>query len=123
MDQKLVAKIKAAKSVQELSELAYKEGIRLSDEDANRLYAEYHSGEKELSEAELSNVSGGSCESAETLASKYKSVLSDGYCSSFTWRTYFHLDYSGLKKICDNCHYCTTSSDGYSYFCELKKAS
>jgi bacteriocin-like protein len=123
MDQKLVAKIKAVKSVQKLSELAHKEGIGLNDEDASRLYAEYHSGDKELSEAELSNVSGGSCESAETLASKYRSVPSDGLCPSFEWSYWFCGYTEREKKICKNCHYCSTSGDYGSFFCTLRKAS
>lgn len=123
MDQKLIAKIKAAKSAQELSELAHKEGLSLSDEQADHLYAEYHSGDKELSEDELSNVSGGTCESAETLSSKYKSVPSDGFCPSFEWSYWFCGYTSKEAKICKNCHYCSSSADYGGFFRTLKKAS
>src|SRR5574344_2316437 len=117
MDQKLVAKIKAAKSVQELSELAHKEGIPLSDEQADHLYAEFHSGDKELSEEELNNVSGGSCQSAKSLSSKYQSVPSDGLCPSFEWSYWFCGYTSKEVKMCKNCHNCSTTADYGSFFC------
>jgi hypothetical protein len=123
MDPKLVAKIKTAKSAKELSELAHKEGIRLSDDQAEHVYAEYHAGDKELSEEELSDVSGGSCDGAETLASKYKSVASDGLCQSFEWSYWFCGFTEHQRKICKNCHHCIASQDGYSFFCDLRKAS
>lgn len=65
MDQKLVEKAKEAKSAKELCQIAQKEGIELSDAEADRYYAGLHSPEHELSSDELNNVAGGACDETE----------------------------------------------------------
>jgi hypothetical protein len=76
-------KLKKASSPQELAKMAHEAGIRLSDSDADYYFAELHQGEKELSEDELSDVSGGSCSTAEDLSKKYVVTPGGAVCSMF----------------------------------------
>jgi bacteriocin-like protein len=121
MDPKLVAKIKTAKSAKELSELAHKEGIQLSDDQAEHVYAKYHAGEKELSKEELSNVSGGSCDTAEELRKKYRETPGGAVCPKFElnyWDVMFDPDPD--VKDCARCHHVIVDNTGNAYFCELQ---
>lgn len=67
MNPKLIAKAKTLKSAKEIEELAKKEGISISKEQAEKFFAELHPADKELTDEELNNVSGGSCFCAQTL--------------------------------------------------------
>ena len=55
-----LAKAKAAKSAEELLALAKENGIEMTEEEANKYYADFHK-EGELADEELDNVSGGGC--------------------------------------------------------------
>ena len=57
-----IAKAKAAKTAEELLALAKENGMELSEEEAKNLFAKLHA-EGELADEELSNVSGGGCQS------------------------------------------------------------
>jgi hypothetical protein len=85
MVRKLVEKAKEAKSAKELAVMAHEEGIELSDAEADRYYADLHSSDHELSEAELANVKGGSCSSAAELSQKYEHVQPQSVCGDFVW--------------------------------------
>lgn len=59
MDKKeLMEKVKAAKSAEEILEIAKEAGQEMTAEMANELYGEFHKS-KELSEEELNAVAGG----------------------------------------------------------------
>jgi bacteriocin-like protein len=123
MDQKLAEKLKEAKSAKELSIAAHEAGVNISDTAADKYFAELHSREHELSNEELNNVSGGSCDSEKELEKKYEKVNPSYVCDKHTW-TYWA--YSGvasliliMKKGCDNCHY-SINSDGPLLYCEMK---
>ena len=53
-----LAKAKAAKSAEELLALAKENGIEMTEDEANKYYADFHK-EGELADEELDNVSGG----------------------------------------------------------------
>jgi predicted ribosomally synthesized peptide with nif11-like leader len=65
MNQKLIEKAKTTKTAAELTKMAREDGIRLSEADSQRYYAQLHGDSQELSDEELTNVSGGSCHSTE----------------------------------------------------------
>lgn len=117
MDQKMIEKAKEAKSAAELAKMAHEQGIMLSDSDAERYYAQFHQEEKELSNDELNNVSGGSCTSAEDLAKQYVEVSPDDVCGQF--QLAYEQRFQGVTKD-KNCAYCHFSTNGRGvrrYFC------
>lgn len=59
-----IAKARAAKSAEEILTLAKENGVPMSEEDAEKLYADLHC-EGELTDDELDSVSGGACGSSE----------------------------------------------------------
>lgn len=61
MNQELITKAKAAKSVEELLELAKASNMELSEEQAKEYFAQLNPPKGELSDDELDNVSGGGC--------------------------------------------------------------
>jgi bacteriocin-like protein len=110
-------KAKEAKSAAELAKMAHEQGIMLSDSDAERYYAQFHQEEKELSNDELNNVSGGSFASAEDLAKQYVEVSPDDVCGQF--QLAYEQRFQGVTKD-KNCAYCHFSTNGRGvrrYFC------
>jgi hypothetical protein len=65
--------------------MAKEEGIALSDSQADAIYSQFHSGDRELEDDELANVSGGSCSTAAELSKKYGAVQPDSVCGEFVW--------------------------------------
>ena len=65
-----LTKAKAAKSAEELLALAKENGIELTEEEANKYFADFHK-EGEIADSELDNVSGG-CGGSSTPSPKYK---------------------------------------------------
>ena len=61
MDQELLTKAKAAETPEELLALAKENGIEMTAEEAQKIFAQLHSQSGELSDDELDNVSGGAC--------------------------------------------------------------
>ena len=61
MDQELLTRAKAAKTAEELLTLAKENGIEMTAEEAQKIFAQLHSQSGELSDDELDNVSGGAC--------------------------------------------------------------
>lgn len=134
MEQKLVEKCKEAKSAKELALMAHEEGVDLSDGDADRYYAYLHSSEHELSDEELSNVSGGDCADSETEKSaKYEMHKADETCGDHSWSYMVYTGFVALAVMpggrhCKNCHYSETSDKDYIkehdytyYYCTLHK--
>jgi hypothetical protein len=120
MDREQFAKAKAAKSVEELSKMAHDAGIEISDSTAEKIFAEAHSSERELSEAELSNVSGGSCDSeTETLDKKYERVNPDSVCIMFVLSYWFSSVTAGTHN-CFNCHYVIKIKHSTTVWCEKR---
>lgn len=63
ISQELIQKAREAKSAKELQEMAAKQDISLTMEEAEKGYAKLHLAAEELSDDELDNVSGGGCSS------------------------------------------------------------
>ena len=61
MDQELLTRAKTAKTPEELLALAKENGIEMTAEEAQKIFAQLHSQSGELSDDELDNVSGGAC--------------------------------------------------------------
>jgi predicted ribosomally synthesized peptide with nif11-like leader len=120
MDQKLIEKAKTAKSPAELAEMAREDGIRLSEADSQRYYAQLHGDSQELSDEELANVSGGSCHSTATLAKEYRQVSKDSTCGNYSTDGWSAFSSGGNDRTCLNCKHATTSATSV-YFCELQK--
>ena len=59
----LIQQAKEAKSAKELQEMAAKQGVSITMEEAETGYERLHPAAKELSDEELDNVSGGGCNS------------------------------------------------------------
>ena len=57
----LIEKAKSAKTPEELMALAKENGIEMTAEEAQKIFAQLHSQSGELADDELDNVSGGAC--------------------------------------------------------------
>ena len=81
MNEEMIAKAKEAKSVEELMALAKETGIELNEESAKAYFDRLHPETGEVSDDELSDVSGGGCET--TVDGKKYTVVTN-YCKCFT---------------------------------------
>lgn len=90
MNEELIMKAKAAKSAEELMALAKENGMELTEEEASAYFARLNKS-GELSEEELSNVSGGGCRSVVIQANdRYYTVVTN-HCKCFMggkWTAY-----------------------------------
>ena len=120
MNEEMIAKAKEAKSVEELMALAKENGIELTEEDAKMYFEQLSAKKGELSDDELSDVSGGGCET--TVDGKKYTVVTN-LCDCFTGQylnnwVYNHGEYemvhrkdnSGLREfwfdsLCWTSHY------------------
>ena len=78
LNKELLAKANEAKTPEELLALAKENGIEMTAEEAQKIFAQLHSQSGELSDDELDNVSGGGCG-----PTYYKACMADGYCSEY----------------------------------------
>ena len=124
LKEEMIAKAKEAKSVEELLALAKENGVELTEEEAKAYFAKLNPKSGELSDDELSNVSGGGCHTSDgrlvtTVANsckhwRYKrcwwtSLTRFDDCpahgkSDATWRC---ISYGMVSHICDTCMHCT----------------
>ena len=81
MNEEMIAKAKEAKSVEELITLAKENGVELNEEDAKMYFEQLNAKKGELSDDELSNVSGGGC---ETTVDGKKYTVVTAPCKCFT---------------------------------------
>lgn len=109
----LLAKAKAAASVEELVKLAAENGVSMSREELEAKYQSMH-GNGALSDDELDNVSGG-CGGGGSDNPQPAMKGYDDYCSNFTRRgggaggEYVKF-FTGTH--CESCQYFKTSSTG-----------
>lgn len=128
MDKKQLDQAQKAKSAEELSQMARKNGIALTDSTAEEIYAKLHASEGSLSDEELSNVTGGGCSYSATLREKYVEVLWDSCCPDFVWSYWIpSSNRASDRRMCFNCHHVITSKDEHGHtfvrpycFCELR---
>lgn len=82
-----ITKAKQAKTVEALMSFAKENGIELTEEKAQKCFAQLHK-EGQLADDELDNVSGGSC--ADDLDNQWNKLwgdYTDIYCKSCNWTT------------------------------------
>ena len=101
MNQELIIKAKAAKSVEELLELAKASGVELSEEQAKEYFAKLNPTKGELSDDELDDVSGGGCGESKTKycpnCNSELRMISEG-TGNFSMKFYYLCDSCGYKE-------------------------
>ena len=78
LNKELLAKAKEAKTPEELLTLAKENGIEMTAEEAQKIFAQLHSQSGELADDELDNVSGGACGTTY-----YEACMANSYCSDY----------------------------------------
>lgn len=101
MNQELIIKAKAAKSVEELLELAKASNVELSEEQAKEYFAKLNPTKGELSDDELDDVSGGGCGESKTKycpnCNSELRMMSEG-TGNFSMKFYYLCDSCGYKE-------------------------
>ena len=101
MNQELITKAKAAKSVEELLELAKASNVELSEEQAKEYFAKLNPTIGELSDDELDDVSGGGCGESKTKycpnCNSELRMISEG-TGNFSMKFYYLCDACGYKE-------------------------
>ena len=101
MNQELITKAKAAKSVEDLLELAKASNVELSDEQAKEYFAKLNPTKGELSDDELDEVSGGGCGESKTKycpnCNSELRMISEG-TGNFSMKFYYLCDSCGYKE-------------------------
>ena len=101
MNQELITKAKAAKSVEELLELAKASNVELSEEQAKEYFAKLNPTKGELSDEELDDVSGGGCGESKTKycpnCNSELRMISEG-TGNFSMKFYYLCDSCGYKE-------------------------
>ena len=101
MNQELITKAKAAKSVEQLLELAKASNVELSDEQAKEYFAKLNPTKGELSDDELDDVSGGGCGESKTKycpnCNSELRMMSEG-TGNFSMKFYYLCDSCGYKE-------------------------
>ena len=83
ISKELLEKAKTAKSAEELLELARKENIDMTEEEAAKAFAELHKN-GELSDEELDNVAGGGCGGEDNSSPDGKAKAEDAVVFMYT---------------------------------------
>ena len=96
MNEEMIIKAKEAKSVEELITLAKENGVELNEEDAKLCFEQLNAKKGELSDDELSDVSGGGCETK--VDGKTYTVVTNG-CKCFTgqYLSNFKIGYTTVE--------------------------
>ena len=101
MNQELITKAKAAKSVEELLELAKASNVELSEEQAKEYFAKLNPTKGELSDDELDDVSGDGCGESKTKycpnCNSELRMISEG-TGNFSMKFYYLCDSCGYKE-------------------------
>lgn len=101
MNQELITKAKAAKSVEELLELAKASNVELSEEQAKEYFAKLNPTKGELSDDELDDVSGGGCGESKTKycpnCNSELRMISEG-TGNYSMKFYYLCDSCGYKE-------------------------
>ena len=101
MNQELIIKAQAAKSVEQLLELAKASNVELSEEQAKEYFAKLNPTKGELSDDELDDVSGGGCGESKTKycpnCNSELRMISEG-TGNFSMKFYYLCDSCGYKE-------------------------
>ena len=108
VSKELLEKARKCTSKEELLELAKKENVEISDENISSLLSSAITN-KELSDDELENVTGGTCHSDYT----YAELGITPQCPVGTQRSWYH------PVITTYLNHCDLDTHGYGYSCEV----
>lgn len=86
LSEKILTKIKEAKSLDELKDLAKKNDLKMSEEKLVEIFNRYHTS-GELADDDLTHVSGGCAEE----------IPSSGFCYDWIWKVDNHTTYEETK--------------------------
>ncbi len=106
-NEEILAKIKAAKSPDELIAIADGNGVTISEQDAKAMFAALHS-EGELADEQLEDVAGGNAftDFFKNLGDKIADLFVGADCPRCGSRkSYQQSDKGVIKTICGNCQY------------------
>ena len=112
LNKELLAKAKEAKTPEELLALAKENGIEMTAEEAQKIFAQLHSQTGELSDDELDNVSGGGCHNGGRLVVSVMHYCDEWRCKDdgSQWVIDGMLECCKTCRVtayCHSCQYCT----------------
>lgn len=112
LNKELLAKAKEAKTPEELLALAKENGIEMTAEEAQKIFAQLHSQSGELSDDELDNVAGGGCHNGGRLVVSAMHYCDEWRCKDdgSQWVIDGMLECCKTCRVtayCHSCQYCT----------------
>lgn len=128
MNKELVNAIKTTKSVEELKDLAAKNGYVLTDEEAKDYFDMYHGSEK-IKDNDLDNVAGGACNVGtgfNLVGGQTYSTEGHGWLITTPLNSCdgFKPKNIGDSKYCQNCSHVVVGNtqfvDGLIFYCSIR---
>mgnify|MGYP004630994503 FL=1 len=112
LNKELLVKAKEAKTPEELLTLAKENGIEMTAEEAQKIFAQLHPQTSELSDDELDNVSGGGCHNGGRLVVSAMHYCDEWRCKDdgSQWVIDGMLECCKTCRVtafCHSCQYCT----------------
>ena len=112
LNKELLVKAKEAKTPEELLTLAKENGIEMTAEEAQKIFAQLHPQTSELSDDELDNVSGGGCHNGGRLVVSVMHYCDEWRCKDdgSQWVIDGMLECCKTCRVtafCHSCQYCT----------------
>ena len=112
LNKELLSKAKEAKTPEELLALAKENGIEMTAEEAQKIFAQLHPQTGELSDDELDNVAGGGCHNGGRLVVSAMHYCDEWRCKDdgSQWVIDGMLECYKTCRVtafCHSCQYCT----------------
>ena len=112
LNKELLSKAKEAKTPEELLTLAKENGMEMTAEEAQKIFAQLHSQSGELADEELDNVSGGGCHNGGRLVVSVMHYCDEWRCKDdgSQWVIDGMLECCKTCRVtafCHSCQYCT----------------
>ena len=112
LNKELLVKAKEAKTPEELLTLAKENGMEMTAEEAQKIFAQLHPQTGELSDDELDNVSGGGCHNGGRLVVSVMHYCDEWRCKDdgSQWVIDGMLECCKTCRVtayCHSCQYCT----------------
>ena len=112
LNKELLVKAKEAKTPEELLTLAKENGMEMTAEEAQKIFAQLHSQSGELSDDELDNVAGGGCHNGGRLVVSAMHYCDEWRCKDdgSQWVIDGMLECCKTCRVtafCHSCQYCT----------------
>lgn len=118
----LIEQAKMTKSPEELREIAKKNCIEMTEEEANTYYQQLHQASGEIADDELDNVSGGGCSTSDngkkyTVVSSGLSCINGQYCPGVIPQKNGNYAFTREDDMALRCTWAAFSSPGKCGFC------